>query len=502
LIHFYKRLRVNNMTSFGIHVGNTSACLAVSKDGKTDVVANPTGDRTTPAVVGFTDTEIIVGLAAKQARLRNLANTVINNKNLVVGKLSEDWSNASPVTISQDNSGKIFYEVEYKEKDFKTTPGDVMVNIYKYIHNIAETHSSEVDQCNTVLTVPLQYTSEQREMVRACASSAGFRVSQVISEPAAACLAYGLGQDDPSDRYHCLVFRAGGLSTSLSVVLVSGGTFTLLGSQDLDLGGHQATEVLVQYLGAEFKQKYKEDILVNKRGKVKLATGAETVKHVLSTLDTAHCFVESLFDGMDFSSNVTRARFDNQLSKFVADILAPISSLLTSVGLSSDDISKVVMAGGTSKIVKLQSALAGKFANAEILSSYAPDEVTAIGAAVQASYINNDPTQAVSEKMMSVSRDIIAVVEGEEDDIRLVSEDTTIPCKRSVTIPVNDEREGLEVTLFWGADKTITLAKLGLASVNSKSKVSLSVHVHRDSSTHITLVDKTSGNTSDVMLKS
>ena len=491
------------MTSFGIHIGNTSACLAVSKDGKTDVVANPTGDRVTPAVVGFTDSEIIVGLAAKQARLRNMSNTIVNNKNLVVGRLSDEWSSASPVTISEDAEGRLVYEVEYKEKDFKTTPGDVLVKIYKYIHDIAETHSSDVDQCQTVVTVPLEYTAEQRGSVRRCAGQAGFRVSQVISEPAAACLAYGLGQDtdDQGERYHCLVFRAGGLSTTLSVVLVSGGSYTVLGSQDVDMGGHQATEVLVQYLGAEFKQKYKEDILVNKRGKAKLATGAETVKHVLSTLDTAHCFVESLFDGMDFSSNVTRARFDNQLSKFVSDLLSPISTLLTKVGLSSDDISKVVMAGGTSKIVKLQSALAGKFCKAEVLSSYAPDEVIAIGAAVQASYINNEPTSACSEKMMSLSRDIIAVVDGADDDIRMLAEDTTIPCKRSVSLP-SSERDTVEVTLFWGQDKSVSLTKLSLTPVTNKSKLSLSVHIHRDSSTHVTLMDKTSGNTSDVMLKS
>merc|ERR1712211_74400 len=106
----------------------------------------------------------------------------------------------------------------------------------------------------------------------------------------------------------------------------------------------QMTEVLTTFLGREFKQKYKEDILQSKKGRAKLANQAETVKHVLSTLDTAHCFVESLFDGMDFSSNVTRARFDNQLSKFVSDLLSPISTLLTKVGLSSDDFSKVVMA--------------------------------------------------------------------------------------------------------------------------------------------------------------
>ena len=269
-----------------------------------------------------------------------------------------------------------------------------------------------------------------------------------------------------------------------------------------DIGGDQATEVLVQYLGAEFKQKYKEDILVNKRGKAKLAKGAETVKHVLSTLDTAHCFVESLFDGMDFSSNVTRARFDNQLSKFVSDVLAPISSLLTSVGLTTADIAKVVMAGGTSKIVKLQSALRGKFPNAEILTNYAPDEVIAIGAAVQASYITNETSQSCQEKMLSISNHIVAVVEGCEDDvITVLPEDSTVPCKRSVPITAPADQDNLDLTVYWGPDKTLALTKLTLDGISNKSKIVLSVHIHRDASTHLTLVDKTSGKSKDVMLK-
>ena len=487
------------MTSFGIHMGNTSACLAVSREGKTDVVASPTGDRVTPAVVAFTDSEIIVGLAAKQARLRNMSNTIVNNKNVAAGKLTQDWIDSSPVTITQSNN-RIYYEVEYKEREWKAGPSDVLVNLYKYIHDIAETHSSEVDQCNCVLTVPRDYTEEQRHLVSEAATKAGFKVTQVISETAAACLAYSLGQDEPAERFYTLVFRSGGISTSMSVVLVSGGTFTILANSDLEMGGDQATEVLVHYLGAEFKQKYKEDILVNKRGKAKLAKGAETVKHVLSTLDTAHCFVESLFDGMDFSSNVTRARFDNQLSKFMSDVLAPISSLLTSVGLSTDDIAKVVMAGGTSKIVKLQLALKGKFPNAEILTNYAPDEVIAIGAAVQASYITHETTKSCREKMLSIGNDIIAEVEGNEENvITVLAEDSTVPCRRSVTIPVDNEN--LNLTIYWGRDRSMVLAKLSLDSISKKSKVVLSVHVHRDSSTHLTLVDKTSGSSTDVMLK-
>merc|ERR1712051_872563 len=186
----------------------------------------------------------------------------------------------------------------------------------------------------------------------------GFRVVQLISAPAAACLAYGLGQLDPGEREIALVYRVGGVSTDLALVLVAGGCYSILESVAMDgLGGHQLTEVLTTFLGREFKQKYKEDILQSKKGRAKLANQAETVKHVLSTLDTAHCYIESLYDGMDFSTNVTRARFDNELSKVIGELMAPISDLLTRCNLCTDDISNVVLAGGTTKVVKIQKQL-------------------------------------------------------------------------------------------------------------------------------------------------
>jgi len=287
----------------------------------------------------------------------------------------------------------------------------------------------------------------------------------------------------------------------VSVVLVAGGCYTVLANTDVDIGGEQVTDVLVQYLGKEFMQKYKEDILKNKRGRAKLAAQVETVKHVLSTLDTAHCYVESLFDGMDFSSNVTRARFDNQMSKVLTDLMAPISDLLTSSDLQASDISKVILAGGSSKVVKIQSALSSMFPQAEMMSSLAPDEVIAIGAAVQASYVTKETTQHVKEKLLAISRDIKVVVEGREDDeIVAVVQDSTLPVKRSVPlIPIVDS-ENITVSIYWG-DKSTVLTSLTLAGISNKSKLSLSVHIHRDGSSHITLADKTSGSSTDAVLK-
>jgi len=486
-------------TSFGIHVGNTSACLAVSKDGKTDVVANPTGDRTTPAVVAFQDTEIIVGLAAKQGKIRNMSNTILNNKRLVVGKVDQELLDKSTVTINESN-GQYTYEVDFKEKEYYVTPRAVLGHIYKYVHDIADTHCTTISDSNCVLTVPLDYTEEQRTVIKNTADKAGFKVVQVISEPVAACLAYGLGQIEPAERYHCLVFRVGGLSMSVSVVLVAGGCYTVLANKECLLGGEQVTDVLVQYLGNEFKQKYKEDILRNKRGRAKLAAQAETVKHVLSTLDTAHCYVESLFDGMDFSSNVTRARFDNQLSKVLSDLMSPISALLTESNLLASDISKVILAGGSTKVTKIQSALSSLFPQAELLNSLAPDEVIAIGAAVQASYVTKETTQHVKETLLAISKDILVGVEGREDEAVVVVQDSTLPVKRSVPLTPLPDTESITVSIYWG-DKSCILTSLTLAPISNKSKVSLSVHIHRDGSSHITLADKTTQSSTDCVLK-
>ena len=193
--------------SFGIHVGNTSVCLAVSRDGKTDVVAAPTGDRVTPAIVAFTDTEVVVGLAAKQGRLRNMANTVTDNKRMLVGGGGEEGlAPDTAVNIIEEN-GQHFYCVDFKEQETRVSPEEILGHLLTYLHSIAETHCKEVCEAHTVLSVPLDWNQEERSLVGNAATKVGFRVVQLISAPAAACLAYGLGQLEPEEREIALVYR-------------------------------------------------------------------------------------------------------------------------------------------------------------------------------------------------------------------------------------------------------------------------------------------------------
>lgn len=491
--------------AFGVHVGNSSACIAVSREGKTDVVANDAGDRVTPAMVSFADNEIVVGLAAKQGRIRNINNTIRNNKLFIAGTGSDE--DAAPVTLlrsggsgSSDNGdggGNLAYEVDFRDKAFHVTPPRILQHIYRYMHDIAASHCTNVDESNTVITVPLAFTEDQRRTVADAAAAAGFRVLQVVNEPVAACLAHGLEQ--VQDRRHILVYRVGGLTMTASLLLLSGGCYTVLGSVDRRLGGEDVTEVLVNYLGKEFRTKYQEDILKNKRGRAKLALEAEKVKHVLSTLDTAHCFVESLFDGMDFSTNVTRARFDNEISKVVSDLLLPISELLSSCKLAHSDIAHVVLVGGTTKVVKIQKQLGGLFPDAEIHANIPPDESIAVGAAVQASLLTKEVTARPREMMLAITRDIFAISEELAGGrVLVLPADSTLPARRTVLLEPRSGCTRLNLQIVVAPEHRLATLQL---DIQENSKPSLGLHIHRDGTTHVTLTDKTSGQAVDALIK-
>ena len=172
--------------------------------------------------------------------------------------------------------------------------------------------TEEVSQNNTVITVPLDFTKKQRESIKKCAITAGFNVSQIISETAAATLAYGIL---PQESFKGLIFRCGGSSLTCSIISVNNGIMNVIKSLTKEVGGEEVTDLLIELLAQEFKRKNKADPRETKRGKMKLKINAENVKHVLSTLDNANCYIESLYEGIDFNANVSRSRFELEMSK-------------------------------------------------------------------------------------------------------------------------------------------------------------------------------------------
>ena len=310
--------------AFGVHIGRTSMCVAAEKDGNVDVIANDAGDRVTPAVLGSNEGEILVGLSAKQLSARKPESIAQESiRKIAQDELQEGFA-------LQDNGNAKHLSIE-----------KVHSKLYKYMKDVALTYSSENDFSKTVITVPLTFTSEQRKVVKNYATLGGFHVTQVISEPAAALLAYGISQNDQTESNLCLVFKCGGSSLTATVMQTSGGMFSVLGSVTKEVGGDLVTNILIELLAQEFKRKYKMDPRESKRGKMKLKINAENVKHVLSTLDNANCYIESLYEGIDFNSNVSRSRLDAEFSKILSKFIDPLHEVLDIVKIKPTDIDKV-----------------------------------------------------------------------------------------------------------------------------------------------------------------
>jgi len=506
--------------SFGLDVGHTTACLAVSKDGRVDVVANDAGDRCTPAVVAWNQDEVLVGASAFQYGGRNPQHCVKHNQKLLA--YSTDVStykqeiedavarsgapNGPRIVFSGD---RILYHIDggNGQATKKIPPSSVQSHIFKYMHDIAVSHATDnVDAKNTVVTVPFDFTRAQRDAVASCAQAAGFHVVQVVSQPAAACLAYSLGQLDNTECLKCVVYRCGGNTLSVSVIQINGGMISVVKCLNMNTGGDQITAVLADFLAAEFQRKHRMDPRESKRSKLKLKVEAENVKHILSTLDTSSCYIESLCEGIDFSCNVTRARFDNELGKILSNFLDPVHQTLAEAGVKAADIDKVILCGGTAKIPKLKRSISGLFSNAETLTSLSPDEVLALGAASQASMLNEPwkPKDGddVSPKLQATSHAIVfttsltTTASGSEDDsVVLIPESCPIPTRRShhMTLPKDESKLVVKLFLKSTAGTFQELGQMTLDGLTEESKLSVSAHIHRDGGLHCALTDKHNG---------
>ncbi|KAL6077229.1 hypothetical protein STEG23_037684 [Scotinomys teguina] len=391
------------MAAIGVHLGCTSACVAVYKDGRADVVANDAGDRVTPAIVAYSENEQVVGLAAKQSRIRNVSSTVVKVKQ-ILGRSPADPQAQKYIADSKclviEKNGKLRYKIDTGEETKLVNPEDVARLIFSKMKETAHSVLGS-DANDVVITVPFDFGEKQKSALGEAAGAAGFNVLRLIHEPSAALLAYGIGQDCPAGKSNVLVFKLGGTSLSLSVMEVNSGMYRVLSSNsDDNIGGAHFTETLAQYLASEFQRLFKHNVRGNARAMMKLMNSAEVAKHSLSTLGSANCFVDSLYEGQDFDCNVSRARFELLCSPLFNKCIEAVRELLRRSGFTADDINKVVLCGGSSRIPRLQQLIRDLFPAVELLNSIPPDEVIPIGAAIEAGILVGKESTSVDDSLM------------------------------------------------------------------------------------------------------
>ncbi|XP_064486919.1 heat shock 70 kDa protein 14-like [Ornithodoros turicata] len=499
--------------AFGLYFGNTNLCLAIHKDDKTEVVANDSGDRVTPAVVAFSNGEKSVGLAAKSEILRNPTGTICQIKS-VLGASEDDVKRLAEQSACkmvcegrrvrfEVSSGENGRQVHYSE--------DLLRYLFQKMFEVASSRSDSNEAFPVVVAVPPSFTEEQHKMVRLIATKVGFKVHRLINEPTAAVLAYHVGSKPSTTPCRYLVYRMGGSTTDATLVTVLGGAYTLDAHvRRSDLGGKLITKELAEHCATEFQRQMRADMRESRRGMAKLLSAAETAKHVLSTLETAQCFAESVYEGLDLSVNVSRARFESLLGPIISRCKEPLQEILTNASLTPKDIHKVVLCGGSCKVQKLRRALAAYFPEADILDSKSPDEVVALGAAAQAALLcdrDNQQDIPVSRSAPCLSKGIYIKPSTNGSLTLVIPPGTAVPTRWQCTVRPSEKQSSVCLQVYekgdhsGGDDSATLLAKVVMKEIEENAPLVATISVRSDGSVHISCSDKQKGHTESVTLE-
>ncbi|XP_067144113.1 heat shock 70 kDa protein 14-like isoform X2 [Centruroides vittatus] len=499
------------MTTFGLYFGTTNTCLAACKDGNLKVLANDAGDRVTPAIVSFAGGEKNIGLPAKLHLSRNAQVTICCIKQLLINEDSIDVDKIeTECKIVNENGLK--YEIEEGGKIQYYSPQDVLLLIFQKLLEIAKSHSDGEEEYCTVLTVPLHTSKNQKRMIRDIAVKAGFKILRIISEPSAALLAYTITQKPLNIVCHYLIYRAGGTSVDVTVIAVVNGLYQVLSYvRKNSIGGNHFTNELVEYCIQEFLRQYKVNIKESKRSVYKLHSAAETCKNILTNMTSAQCSVESLYDGIDFTVNIGRGRFESLINNKLQECIEPIQDALGKAKLNKEDIHKVILVGGTSKTPRLVQIISNMFSSAEILNSISSDEAIALGAAAEAALlVSEDKLEFETEpesEIETLSETIYMKDPNNDGLIPLISKSTPIPAKQEKIFTLSNLQNFIHLKFYEGpvgcstnSNELKLLAKLILKEVPNNAEVIVNTLIKTDGSVHLTCTEKTLNKSESILI--